>query len=101
MWITRNGTVKIQDTGQKIKIFYNGWGYGNCGNTQKSQNKVNDWDINFQMGMFCYGKMEMCVVVICKGFSSRVSENICGRQIILKFGGGGDVEVMANRILEE
>lgn len=38
VWIRRNGNVKIQEPGQKIKIFSN----GNRGNTQKSQNKVND-----------------------------------------------------------
>lgn len=42
VWITRNETVKIQEPGVKIKIFYNGWCYGNHGNTQKSQNKVDD-----------------------------------------------------------
>lgn len=38
------------------------------------------------MGTFLYGKMEikMCAVVICEGFSNRVTENICGRHIILK-----------------
>lgn len=53
--------------------------------------------------MFCYGKMEikMCAVVICKGFSSRVNENVYGRQIILRFWWEWGVEAMANSILEE
>lgn len=48
MWLTRNGTVKVQEPGQKIKIFYNEWCYGSQGNTQKSQNKVNELDIIFK-----------------------------------------------------